>query len=202
MVRDPIVPTITRSAVDGSAGVDYRTTGCANTALDPGGECPVTVTFEPSAAGARSATLIVHNNSANNNEVRIQLSGTGMQRSRSGTLEIPYNGKVDLDEGATAYTTQAPADLWFYKYGNYYLRPTIGARMAVTATPATSPDQCAKAPLSGREIAVEQLQAGSSLCVQTSENRFSAVVVRGISISVSDFHAARLTIQYKTWDRV
>jgi hypothetical protein len=149
-------------------------------------------------AGVRPATLVLHNNSANNNEVRIQLSGTGRPWVRThGTLVIPYSGKVDLDEGAAAFTTKAPADLLFFKVGNYFLSPLAGARIAVTATPASSPDQCAKAPLSEGLVA---LQVGSSLCVQTGENRFSAFVLRSISISVSDFHTAKLMIEYTTWD--
>jgi hypothetical protein len=62
-------------AITGANAADFsQTNNC--TALAPGASCTLTVTFTPSAAGARSATITVTDDDAGSPQT-VALSGTG-----------------------------------------------------------------------------------------------------------------------------
>lgn len=63
--------------VSGTNAADFKETNNCTTVAPGGGTCTVTITFTPSAAGARSATLTVNDNAANSPQT-VALSGTGV----------------------------------------------------------------------------------------------------------------------------
>lgn len=95
--------TITNSAATGAASLtvsgltftganpgDFAATGCA-AAVAPGGTCVISVTFTPTVAGARSATLQIASNATNGLQT-IAVSGTGLAAptaTPSGAVTFP-----------------------------------------------------------------------------------------------------------------
>src|SRR5262249_24467027 len=65
--------------IDGANAADFTFTSNCNNPVDAGGTCAVMVTFAPTAAGARSATL--HLTATPGGEALAMLSGTGMMPS-------------------------------------------------------------------------------------------------------------------------
>lgn len=68
------VSSITLSGTNAS---DFKQTNNCTTVAPDGGTCAVTISFTPSATGARSATLTVNDNAANSPQA-VALSGTGV----------------------------------------------------------------------------------------------------------------------------
>ncbi|HET7371266.1 MAG TPA: Ig-like domain-containing protein, partial [Gammaproteobacteria bacterium] len=125
-------------ALSGPNTADFNVTDDCDGTLDAGASCTVTVTFEPSAAGARSATLTLTSNGADSPQA-IALTGKGNRppaatgesvsvhtgATVTGTLDAtdaedadllffiataPAHGTVTITDTATgAYRYQAPA---------------------------------------------------------------------------------------------
>ncbi|HMD31813.1 MAG TPA: choice-of-anchor D domain-containing protein, partial [Candidatus Acidoferrales bacterium] len=76
----------------GNAG-DFAATGCA-TAVLPGGNCVISVTFTPTATGARTSTLQVASNAGNGTQT-VAVSGTGLA------------GPTATPSGAVTFSPQA-----------------------------------------------------------------------------------------------
>ncbi|HTQ87481.1 MAG TPA: choice-of-anchor D domain-containing protein, partial [Candidatus Solibacter sp.] len=98
------IVTVTNSAVAGSANLavnqpltftgtnpgDFAAVGCA-AGVAPGASCNISVTFTPTATGARSATLQITSNATNSPQT-VGISGTGLAAptaTPSGTVTFP-----------------------------------------------------------------------------------------------------------------
>jgi hypothetical protein len=103
------------AAVSGvSASGDFsQTNNCGSIAA--GGSCTVTVTFGPTAAGARTGTLTVTSN-ANNNPVTVALSGSGIggntniaagQPASASSVNGPYVASNITDPDPSTYWESA-----------------------------------------------------------------------------------------------
>jgi hypothetical protein len=74
--------------------IDPATTNCVLTAaatILPGRSCKLGIVFKPAASGARSASLVLHDNSINGSNT-ILLSGTGTLPAPVFTITSPANG--------------------------------------------------------------------------------------------------------------
>ncbi|GAB7192230.1 hypothetical protein NUM3379_29390 [Kineococcus sp. NUM-3379] len=98
------------SHVEGPAGDDFTVIadGCVGRGLTPGGTCEVEVEHLPTAAGARTADLVVP---APGGVRRVALRGTGLE-GYSGLLvqddpELPWRGVTDLRVGPGEPTLSA-----------------------------------------------------------------------------------------------
>jgi hypothetical protein len=120
----------------------------------------------------------------------------------SGRIAIPYARGIDLDTGELRDYSDSRVDFAFAStilgQTQYFLGPRPPALMAVVSSLATSPDECASAPLRSDGIALDQLKVGSALCARTKSNRLSAISVTGISGLGTK--TAMLTIHYTTWE--
>ena len=75
-------------------------TDCAaGTELDPTESCEVRVRFDPSAMGAKVATVTVDSNAP---DATIALTGTGIQTALSRSPDTLTFGNRDIDDGPTA----------------------------------------------------------------------------------------------------
>jgi hypothetical protein len=103
---------VTGVTVTGGAAGDFAVTadGCTGNSFPPGDSCTVSVTFTPSAAGARSATLVVATTSAAGTHT-VALSGTGVITDATPpTLDLPADIVVDAVDptgAAVSYTVTA-----------------------------------------------------------------------------------------------
>ncbi len=114
----------------------------------------------------------------------------------SGDLSIPETYQADLDEGVVP---GSGSDIWFEEAGpptERYITPQNGATIAVTSTLATSPEQCAQAPLGTARIPMTTLDTGSTLCARTNQGRYSAVTLTGMPGPIP----GTLTIHFTTWE--
>lgn len=68
--------TITAIAITGTNAGDFQQTHTCGASLAAGASCTISVTFKPTATGARSATVSVTDNAAGNPQT-VTLSGTG-----------------------------------------------------------------------------------------------------------------------------
>ncbi|KGF82323.1 hypothetical protein IA69_08305 [Massilia sp. JS1662] len=94
-------------SLSGAAASDYTISGgtCANgTSLAAGANCTVQVTFKPSAAGARGASLVIAHNATGGSST-VALSGTGNAVAQA-TVALSANA---LDFGALVAGTASPA---------------------------------------------------------------------------------------------
>ncbi|MCK4298664.1 MAG: SH3 domain-containing protein, partial [Planctomycetes bacterium] len=114
----------------------------------------------------------------------------------SGSLDIPQTWTVDLDEGVVG--AGSGADLWFHAATavERYVEPQNGATIAVVGTSSVGRGGCADAPLSTARIHVNDLPAGTYVCVLTNMGRYSEFRV---SAPVGP-SPGTLSIEYTTWE--
>ncbi len=114
----------------------------------------------------------------------------------SGSLDIPQTWTVDLDEGVVG--AGSGADLWFHAATavERYVEPQNGAAIAVVGTSSVGRGGCADAPLSTARIHVNDLPAGTYVCVLTNMGRYSEFRV---SAPVGP-SPGTLSIEYTTWE--
>ena len=87
------------ASITGPNAADFQLTADTCTSLAPDAHCSVTVTFTPSALGTRSATLLVPNDSANQPNFSVPLTGVGVS---------PFAlGAASLDFGSAEITTRS-----------------------------------------------------------------------------------------------
>ncbi|MCS0614343.1 choice-of-anchor D domain-containing protein [Massilia kyonggiensis] len=94
-------------SLSGAAASDYTISGgtCANgTSLVAGANCTVQVTFKPSSAGARGASLVIAHNATGGSST-VALSGTGNAVAQA-TVALSANA---IDFGALVAGTASPA---------------------------------------------------------------------------------------------
>lgn len=89
------------ASFDGNAGGRFTAGAIGATTLAPGGSTTLTVTFAPLAAGARTATLKIASNDADENPFDVALSGTGIAPEIA--VEQPVNNGLSDGVGAVNY---------------------------------------------------------------------------------------------------
>ena len=98
-----------------------------------------------------------------------------------GTLSVPQTWLVDLEQGwlDDTYFDFFLSDIWFEAETETarYLTPWRSAKLAVFGSTAPGPDGCLALPLSSTRIDMQDLSAGTFVCVLTNEGRFSEVEI-------------------------
>jgi PASTA domain len=92
----------------------------------------------------------------------------------SGDLTVPENTLADLDGGAES---EGGEDIWFQAEDQMsrFVAPQNTARIAALGAARPSYELCASASLLAEPIPVDELSAGTVLCVRTTEGRLSVV---------------------------
>ena len=113
--------TFTNYAISGANAADfainynYCTNGYSNV-LAPQGSCYVVVTFTPSAAGARTATLTLTDNATGGSQ-SIALTGTGQTAAKT----VSYSGPIDFGVQSVGGTRQSTAYIYNTGTANFSL---------------------------------------------------------------------------------
>jgi HYDIN/CFA65/VesB-like, Ig-like domain/Abnormal spindle-like microcephaly-assoc'd, ASPM-SPD-2-Hydin len=92
--------SITGITITGANAGDFAETDTCGTGLDPGASCTISVTFTPSAVGARSATLSVADDAGNSPQTA-SLSGAGVAAGPPFTL-TPSFTSLTVPQGLSA----------------------------------------------------------------------------------------------------
>ncbi|MGA3026769.1 MAG: choice-of-anchor D domain-containing protein [Bryobacteraceae bacterium] len=99
--------TISSISIGGTNPGDFGQTNNCGTSVAIGGSCTINVTFAPTAAGSRSGTLIVSDNSNNAaSSQTVNLTGTGVAVPNAGlsTSTLPSFGSVNIGTTSAAQT--------------------------------------------------------------------------------------------------
>jgi hypothetical protein len=78
--------TATGVSVTNSNGTEFPATNTCAATLAAGASCTISVSFAPTASGARSATLTINNSAG---AKTVSLSGTGQAAAKPGVLSVP-----------------------------------------------------------------------------------------------------------------
>jgi hypothetical protein len=116
----------------------------------------------------------------------------------SGSLDIPQTYIVDLDQGVVVDNAhQDLGDFWFEAATPTarYVTPWNGTQIALVGTVAPGLSGCQSAGYSSNKIAIADLPAGTYVCVQTNEGRYSQVRIDA-PVGPSP---GMLSISYTTW---
>jgi hypothetical protein len=81
-------------SVSGSHAADFKATGLTTSSLAPGQAANFNIAFEPTAAGARSATVQIASNDADENPFDITVSGTGVLPLPEIAIEQPVRSNL------------------------------------------------------------------------------------------------------------
>ena len=97
-------------AISGADAADFSVTANPTTPISAAGTTTFTVTFDPSALGARNAILTIANDDADENPYVFSITGTGVNSSNSdiitdGTYTYTSNINYTLYQGAPASNT-------------------------------------------------------------------------------------------------
>ena len=92
--------TIFGFSVTGTASADYTASNCITT-INPGGSCGVRVTFSPTAAGTRSATVTLADSTTVGTH-SFTVTGTGLLPTLTLSIDPPSLTFADLAVGATS----------------------------------------------------------------------------------------------------
>ena len=159
--------TISSIALSGSNPGDFSASNNCGTSLAPGANCSITVTFKPTVAASRSATLSITDN-ASGSPQRVTLTGTGISPVASLTpTSIPF--------GVRAINSSSSAV-------NATLRNTGNATMTISSVGVTGTDS---ADFSRTTTCGTSLTAGAS-CTISVTFRPTTVGAKTASISVND----------------
>ncbi|MFL6067192.1 MAG: choice-of-anchor D domain-containing protein [Gaiellaceae bacterium] len=99
---------INSAATRGANPLDFTQTsdGCSGVTLAAGTSCSVSITFSPTASGARSATFILTDNAANSPQT-VPISGTGTGTNPPLTIDTRFftcaNGVCDIGAGRNVF---------------------------------------------------------------------------------------------------
>jgi len=100
--------TIFGLSVTGTALTDYTATGCVTTVY-PGGQCSVRVTFAPTAAGTRAATVTMADSTTAGSH-SLTLTGSGVAQTL--TLAITPSSMTFADLGVGAMSSNFPVQVY------------------------------------------------------------------------------------------
>ncbi|MFQ5408920.1 MAG: hypothetical protein ACE5FI_10950, partial [Anaerolineales bacterium] len=112
----------------------------------------------------------------------------------AGSLSIDQTFHADLDSGAV---TSSGSDFWYRAASatQRYVTPENGATIAKAGSSSVGYAGCSTMSLSSSEIHVNDLPAGTYVCVKTSDGRYAEfMVTETVGASPSP-----LKISYTTW---
>jgi len=166
-----------------------QATTCASTVL-PGANCTISVTFTPTAGGARSASLTI-NDSAGDSPQNVTLSGTGLDFQ----IVVPAGGNSTAT--VTAGTT-ATFNLQLSAVGGAATTDSIAVTMSCSGAPTGSTCTFPSAPISVTPATSANFNINVSTTAAPKSflppGRFGP---RGIELFVAAFALALLAIS--TW---
>jgi len=115
---------------------------------------------------------------------------------KSGTIRLQPNMGMDLENGTVGENRATDVRFNAQTTNRRFLEPVNGAKLVLVGTNEVSPEICRafNTYTTGR-ISVTQLPAGTSVCVITSDRRYSAFTVS--SAPATSWEAFR--INFKTW---
>jgi hypothetical protein len=130
--------SITSTGLAGANPGDFNETTNCGSSLAVGGNCTITVTFTPSAAGSRAASVVITDNASDSPQM-ITLTGTGV-----GTAPVAGLSTNSLPFGSQSVsTTSAPLSVTLSNTGNATLDITSVGFSGANATDfATSANTC------------------------------------------------------------
>ena len=89
------------SSITGTAYTDYTATNCFNTNLNPGGTCPIRVTFDPTTTGTRAATITMADSTTVGTH-SFTVTGTGVAPTLTLSITPPTVPFAALGVGGTS----------------------------------------------------------------------------------------------------
>ncbi|GAA4384167.1 IPT/TIG domain-containing protein [Hymenobacter koreensis] len=130
-----------RVQVTGANSADFTATQPVNSSIAPNGSQPFSITFTPSAAGTRTATIIIFNNDSNEGSYSFTVTGFGnlppIQNPAPGTLvlEDDFNYPAGTDLTANGWLEQGAAspNVVVVAHNNAFTNYTIGAVDSTTS---------------------------------------------------------------------
>jgi|GEM_PF-885360 len=124
--------TITSIAVSGANGSDFAQTNNCGTSLAANASCSINVTFTPTAAGTRTASVSVTDNAAGSPQ-NVPLSGTGASGSGSSCTKFVSPSGSDSSDGSMgspwqtlqkAFNSSVAGDVICLRAGTYASQST------------------------------------------------------------------------------
>jgi hypothetical protein len=109
--------------LSGSHPADFTLGGTTSGTILPGGSLQMTVTFDPSANGLRSATVSIASDDGNENPYTFAVQGTGI--TSPAEIDVSCNG-TSIADGTTAVSTAAGTD-----FGSLSLNNSTASRTFV-----------------------------------------------------------------------
>jgi hypothetical protein len=109
--------------VSGSHSADFTLGGTTSGTVQPGDSLQLTVTFNPSANGVRTATLSIASDDGNENPYTFAVQGTGI--TGPAEIDVSYNG-TSIADGTTAVSAAAGTD-----FGSLSLNNSTASRTFV-----------------------------------------------------------------------
>ncbi|MDE1175827.1 MAG: choice-of-anchor D domain-containing protein [Edaphobacter sp.] len=95
--------TISGITISGTNSSDYTETNTCSSALASEASCTITVTFAPTAAGARTGALTIASDSTSNPSLTVSLTGIGVSVLSSNVDSLSF-GNIDLGATSAAQT--------------------------------------------------------------------------------------------------
>lgn len=142
---------------------------------------------------------------------------------KQGKMEVPHYWAADFDTGRVGYagksyiidsendvvfmdggedpppiylTSFKGSDFWFEPGARQYLRPQHGAMFSKQIVSDAAYSTCAVTAYSKNRVRVDNLPAGSLICIRTSAGRYANIQVNGY-----DRESYRLKLTYITWEK-
>lgn len=130
---------------------------------------------------------------------------------KQGKIEVPDYCSVNLDRGQCSCTVTLDGDgseprhhpggkgwdFWYQTDGKAsYLHPQNGGRLAVGGPSGAGFSGCTAADFSKRRIRVDQLPAGTHVCLRNKAGRVAEIELDGVNPK-----NRRLQIAYVTWEK-
>jgi hypothetical protein len=119
----------------------------------------------------------------------------------SGTLVIPQTYMADLDTGIVPRDPKNPAfadvDLWFdaVSSAERYLEPYNGASMVVMGSAQVGFNECRNPQATVARVDINNLPAGTYICVTTNIKNTSVIRVNSIDYS----SPGKIRLDFMTW---
>jgi hypothetical protein len=187
--------TVTSIAVTGSNVGDFAQTNTCGSSVAAGANCTLTVTFTPSAAGSRAASLSISDNATGSPQV-VSLSGTGTAPAANlsatslsfgnqnvgttgvaQTLTLTNTGNTSLTVTSIAVTGSNAGDFAQTNTCGSSVAAGANCTLTVTFTPSAAGNRAASLSISNNAIGSPQLVAlsgtGISLLLSVSPTSVS-----------------------------
>jgi len=142
-------------AVSGANAGDFNVTHDCGTTLTSGGNCTISVTFTPTAAGTSRTGMLTITDSSSNSPQTIQLSGTGITPTETVNLSPTSLNFGTVLEG----TTSAPRPVTLTNVGNNSLNIT---KISVVGVDYSQTNNCGNSVAAGASCTINVSYAPSS----------------------------------------